>query len=111
MGKLYHPNNIKLTQQMWQNKNIKYVILLQNLRNGIISNSNFDFDLLKPHSFNNINVNLFDDPWKTTTFIVFRNELQNAINQQMRHINSIELKQMTIDIYKKIQYKMTYNTS
>jgi len=58
---------------MQQNKNIKYATLLQNLRNGIISYSNFD--LLKTHFLTNINVNIFDDPWKTTTFIVFRNEL------------------------------------
>jgi hypothetical protein len=58
---------------MRQNKDIKYAILLQNLQNGIISYLNFY--LLKTCFLTNINVNLFDDPWKTTTFIVLRNEL------------------------------------
>jgi hypothetical protein len=80
-----HPNNIILTQQMQQNKDIKYATLLQNLHNGIISN----LDLLKTHFFTNKNVNLFDDLWKTITSIVLRNELRNAINQQMININSI----------------------
>ncbi len=38
----FHQKNIILTQQVRQNKDIKYVTLLQNLQNGIISNSNFD---------------------------------------------------------------------
>ncbi len=79
---------------MWQNENIKYATVLQNFQIGIISNS--DFDLSKTHFFINTNVNLLDDPWKTTTFMVPRNELQNAINQQMININSIKLKQKVI---------------
>jgi hypothetical protein len=79
---------------MKQNKNIKYATFLQIFRNGIISNSNFD--LLKTHFFINTNVNLFDDPWKTTTFIIPKNELRNVINQQMININSIESKQIVI---------------
>jgi hypothetical protein len=63
---------------MRQNKDINYAILLQNLRNGIISDS--DFDLLKTHFLINANVIFFYDPWKTTTCIVFRNELRNASN-------------------------------
>jgi hypothetical protein len=35
-------NSIILTQQMYQNKDIKYVTILQNLQNGIISYSDFD---------------------------------------------------------------------
>jgi hypothetical protein len=62
--------------------------------NWIISYS--DFDLLKTCFLTNTNVNLFDDPWKTTTFIVPRNELRNAINQQMININSIKSKQKVI---------------
>jgi hypothetical protein len=42
MGKLLSPKKIILTQQVRQNKDIKYVTLLQNLQNGIISYSNFD---------------------------------------------------------------------
>jgi hypothetical protein len=38
----FHQKNIILTQQVRQNKDIKYVTLLQNLQNGIISYSNFD---------------------------------------------------------------------
>jgi len=49
--------------------------------------------LLKTCFFTNINVNLFNDPWKTTTFIVPKNELQNVINQQMINTNAIESKQ------------------
>jgi hypothetical protein len=79
---------------MWQNENIKYATILQNLQTGIIPNS--DFDLLKTHFLTNTNVNFFDDPWKTTTFMVPRNELQNAINQQMININSIKSKQKVI---------------
>jgi hypothetical protein len=79
---------------MWKNEDIKYATFLQNLQIGIISYS--DFDLLKTCFLTNTNVNLFDDPWKTTTFVVPRNELRNAINQQMININSIKSKQKVI---------------
>jgi hypothetical protein len=91
--KLHHINTTNVTKQkhkicnsftkslQWNNFKFKFVkntnaTLLQNLYNGIISNLN----LLKTHFFNNKNVNLFDDPWKTTTFIVLINELRNGIN-------------------------------
>jgi len=79
---------------MWQKKDIKYATFLQNFQIGIIPNSNFD--LLKTRFFNNTNVNLFDDPWKTTTFMVPINELRNEINQQMINTNSIKSKQKVI---------------
>jgi hypothetical protein len=41
------------------------------------------FDLLKTCFLSNLNVNLFNDPWRTTTFIGPCNELQNAINHYM----------------------------
>jgi hypothetical protein len=68
-----HPNDIILTQQMRQNKYINYATLLQKFQNEIISYS--DFDLLKTRFSINANVNFFNDPWKTTTYIILRNEL------------------------------------
>jgi hypothetical protein len=79
------------------------------------NNLKSNFDLLKTCFLSNLNVNLFDDPWRTTTFIVPCNELQNAINHYMIGIYSKTSKQnsnmiVTIDTYKKDQYVMTSNT-
>jgi len=63
----------KLIEQMKQNKNIQYATLLENLRTRNIFKSYFD--LLKTHFLSNLNVNLFDDPWRTSTFIVSHNKL------------------------------------
>jgi hypothetical protein len=82
-----HPNNIILTKQMWQSKYIICATILQNLQNGKISY--LDFDLLTTCFLTTLNVNLFSDPWMTTTFIIPKNELWNTINNQMMHINSI----------------------
>ncbi len=76
---------------MRQNKYIQYTTLFKNLWTGNILK--LDFDLLKTRFLSNLNVNLFDDPWKTTTFIVPHNELQNAINHYMINIHSKTSKQ------------------
>jgi hypothetical protein len=58
---------------MQQNKDIQCLRLLENLRTR-----NFlklDFDLLKTRFLSNLNLNLFDDPCKGTTFIISHNEL------------------------------------
>jgi hypothetical protein len=89
---------------MRQNKDIQYATHLENLRTRNILKSNFD--LLKTHFLFNLNVNLFNDPWRITTFIVAHNELQNAINHYMINIHSKTSKQkcyiiVAIDTYKK----------
>ncbi len=76
---------------MRQNKDIHYATLLENLWIGNIFK--LDFDLLKTCLLSNLNVNLFDDPWRTSTFIVPRNELWNAINHYMIDIHSKTSKQ------------------
>jgi hypothetical protein len=70
---------------MRQNKDIQYATLLEN-SNGKYSKSYFH--LLKTHFLSNLNVHLFDDPWRTTTFIVPHNELQNTIHHHMIDIHS-----------------------
>jgi hypothetical protein len=89
---------------MRQNKNIKYA--KKCTKSLKWNNFIFRFQFLKNVFFTNIIVNIFNDPWKTTTFTIPRNELQNAINQQMTNINSIESKQkcyivMAINTYQK----------
>jgi len=56
------PNSIILTKQMRQNKDIQYATLLENLRTKYILK--LDFNVLKTHFLSNLNVNLFDDPWR-----------------------------------------------
>jgi hypothetical protein len=63
----------QLIEQMRKNKNIQYATLLENLRTRNILKSNFD--LPKTHFLYNLNVNLFDDPWRTSTFIVSHSKL------------------------------------
>jgi hypothetical protein len=89
---------------MRQNKDIKYTTLLENFRTKKILK--LDFDLLKTYFLFNLNVNLFDDPWRTITFIVSHNKLQNTINHYMINIHSKTSKKkchiiVTIDTYKK----------
>jgi hypothetical protein len=50
---------------MRQNRYIQYVTLLENLRTKNILK--LDFDLLNTRFLSSLNVNLFDDPWRTTT--------------------------------------------
>jgi len=47
---------------MRQNKAIQYATLLENFQTRNILRSYFD--LLKFHILSNLNVNLFNDPWK-----------------------------------------------
>jgi hypothetical protein len=56
------PNSIILTKQMRQNKDTQYATLLENLQTRNIFKSNFD--LLKTHFLSNLNVNLFNNPWR-----------------------------------------------
>ncbi len=56
------PNSIVLIEQMRQNKDIQYATFLENFRIKNIIKSYFD--LLKSHILSNLNVNLFNDPWK-----------------------------------------------
>jgi hypothetical protein len=74
---------------MKQKKYIQYATLLQNLWIGNILK--LDFDWLNNHFLFNLNVNLFNDPWRTITFIVF--QLCNAINHYMIDIHSKTSKQ------------------
>jgi hypothetical protein len=105
---------------MQQNKDIK----ISNNFTKSLKWNNFRFRFVRRYFFTNTNVKLLDDPWKITTFIIPRNELWNANNQQMININSIELKQkcyiiMATNTYKKnsiwsdIQYfiRQTISTS
>jgi hypothetical protein len=97
---------------MRQNKDIQCVNLLENLQNILKSK----FYLLKTCFPIYLNVNLFDDPWRTTSFIVPHNKLQNAINHYMINIHLKTSKQkcyiiVAIDTYKKVQYIMISNTS
>jgi hypothetical protein len=71
---------------MRQNKDIQYTTLLENLWTWNILNS--DFNLLKTRFLFNLNINLFDDPWNITIYIVLHNELRNAINHYMIDIHS-----------------------
>jgi hypothetical protein len=89
---------------MKQNKDIQYATLLKNLWTRNILKP--DFDLLKTHFLSNLNVNLFNDPWKRKTFIVLHNELWNAMNHYMINIHSKASKQkcyiiVAINTYKK----------
>ncbi len=61
--------------------------------------------LLKTHFLFNLNVNLFDDPWNKTTFIVPHNELRNAINHYMIDIHSKTSKQKCYIIVATNTYK------
>jgi len=70
------PNSIILTKQMKQNKDIQYATLLENLQTRNIRKSNFD--LLKTHFLSNLNVNLFNDPWRIAIFIVLCNDYKMA---------------------------------
>ncbi len=88
---------------MRQNKNIQYATFLENLWIGNILKS--DFDLLKTHFLSNLNVNLFNDPWRTTTSIVPCNKLQNAINHYMIDIYSKTSKQKCYIIVAIYTYK------
>jgi hypothetical protein len=63
----------ELIEQMRKNKDIQYATLLENLQTRNILKSNLD--LLKTHFLSNLNVNLFDDPWRTSTFIVSHSKL------------------------------------
>jgi hypothetical protein len=63
----------ELIEQMRQNKDIQYATLLENLRTRNILK--LYFDLLNTHFLSNLNVNLFDDTWRTSTFIVSHNKL------------------------------------
>jgi hypothetical protein len=76
---------------MKQNKDIEYATFLENLWTRNILKPNFDS--LKTRFLSNLNVNLFDDPWKRTTFIVLHNELRNAINHYVINIHSKTSKQ------------------
>lgn len=96
--------SIVFIEQMQQNKDIQYVKLLENL--GIFKKLKLDFDLLKTCFLSNSNLNLFDDSWKATTFIVPRNELWNAINHYMIDIHLKTLKQKCYVIIATNTYKM-----
>jgi hypothetical protein len=97
------PNSIILTKQMTQNKDNQYATLLENLRTKYILK--LDFDVLKTHFLSNLNVNLFDDPWRKTTFIVHHNKLRNAINHYMIDIHSKTSKQKCYIIVPTNTYK------
>jgi hypothetical protein len=66
----------QLALQMRQNKDIQYATLLENLQTRNILKSNFD--LLKTHFLSNLNVNLFNDPWRIAMFIVPHNNYKMA---------------------------------
>jgi hypothetical protein len=59
----------ELIKQMKQNKDIQYATLFKNLWTRNILKSYFD--LLNTHFLSNLNVNLFNDPWRTSTFYKF----------------------------------------
>jgi hypothetical protein len=88
---------------MGQNKDIQYATFVENLWTRNILKS--DFDLLKIFFLSNLNVNLFDDPWKKTTFIVPHNELRNAINHYIINIHSKTSKQKCYIIVATNTYK------
>ncbi len=67
------------------------------------------FELLKTCFLSNLNVNLFNDPWNKTTFIVPSNELQNAINYYMTDIHSKTSKQKSYTIVATNMYKKKAN--
>jgi hypothetical protein len=70
------PNSIILTKQMKQNKDIQYATLLESLQTRNILKSNFD--LPKTHFLSNLNVNLFNDPWRIAIFIIPCNDYKMA---------------------------------
>jgi hypothetical protein len=73
-------------------EDLQHGYVLENLRTKKISNSNFE--LHKTIFLSKLKINLFEDPWRITTFIVPQNELCNkTINNHMIKMNSIKLKQ------------------
>jgi hypothetical protein len=76
---------------MWQNKNVQYTFVLENVRTSNIYYSNFE--LLKTWLLSNLKTNLFKDLWRASTSIVPRNALHNVINHHVIKIDSEALKQ------------------
>jgi hypothetical protein len=89
------PNSVILRKQMRHNKDILYAIVLENFQTWNIPNLNFN--LLKTRFLSNLDINLFDDPWNTTTYIIFNNELRNAINHYIIDIHSKTSKRKCLD--------------
>lgn len=65
---------------------VQHGFVLENLRTKKISNSNFE--LLKTRFMSKLKINWFEDLWRTSTFIVPRNELRYAINHHILKMNS-----------------------
>jgi hypothetical protein len=63
---------------MWQNKNVLYAYVFKILKFDKIFDSNFK--LFKTCFLSNLEINVFENPWRMETFIVPWNELCNAIN-------------------------------
>jgi hypothetical protein len=88
---------------MRQNKNIQYATFLKKIRTKKIQKSKFD--LLKICFLSNLSVNLFNDPCRTITFIVFRDKLQNVMNHYMIIIHAFTSKYKCYIIVSTNMYK------
>jgi hypothetical protein len=55
-------------------------------------NFNSSFELLKTRFLSKLEINLFEDLWRTSTFIVPQNELRYVINHHIIKMNSKKLK-------------------
>jgi MarR-like DNA-binding transcriptional regulator SgrR of sgrS sRNA len=71
-------------------ENVQHGFVLENLRTK--KNSDSHFELLKTRFLSKLKINLFEDLWRTSTFIVPRNELCYAINHHILKMNSKKLK-------------------
>jgi hypothetical protein len=91
------PNNVILRKKMRCNRNIQYAIVLENLQTWNIPNLNFN--LLKTPFLSNLDINLFDDPCNTITYIILRNELWNYINHYIIDIHSKTSRQKCLHYY------------
>jgi hypothetical protein len=70
---------------MRQNEDVLYAYVLKNTLISKIYISNFK--LFKTKLLSNLKINIFEAPQRKTTFIVFQNELPNAINHHMIKMN------------------------
>lgn len=82
-------NNIMLTQQLKQAKNMQYSNMFQNICNIF---TNKYYYLLQTCFLSQLKINLFNPPQDTTIYIVLCNDLKYVINRYMIQYTSNKFK-------------------